>query len=327
MPKRRYVWVEDKRGTRLPFSKGILANSIMVAGIDPEMAYRLAETVEDQLFAAAREVVGVDQLTATVKDAIHDRLGIGTADAWSAWVEARREGHPVLVLIGGGTGSGKSTIATRLGSRLGISRVVATDAVREVMRGSFPESILPVLHLSSFEAHAAVRAPLPEDHDPVLSGFREQVEVVASGVRRLIDRALREVTDLIVEGVHLVPGIFSQDLPRWTKTAAVTELVLAVPDSELHRAHFLTRLERSQSRLPHRYLENFEGIRRIQRYILLEADAHHVPTIEIEDIDEALRYATQLTVQRVVSGRVIGHPSSAPSLLEGLDDQGSQTIP
>jgi 2-phosphoglycerate kinase len=298
---RRYVWVEDRRGTRLPFSKGILTNSVMVAGINPEAAYRMAETVEDDLFAAGREVVGVEELTATVERVLHNQLGPGAAATWSTWVGARRAGHPVVVLIGGGTGSGKSTVATRLGARLGISGVVATDAIREVMRGSFPETVLPVLHVSSFEAHLAVGTALPGDHDPVVAGFRQQVEVVISGVRRLVDRALREATDLILEGVHLVPGLLAEDLARWKRKAAVTEMVLSVPDPERHRAHFLTRLERSQSRQPRRYLENFEGIRRIQRYILIQAKAHGVPELEMWDLDESVQTAAELTVHRVIS--------------------------
>ena len=47
---------------------------------------------------------------------------------------------PVVILIGGATGVGKSTIATQLAARLGIVRVVATDAIREVMRAMLSPS-------------------------------------------------------------------------------------------------------------------------------------------------------------------------------------------
>ena len=53
------------------------------------------------------------------------------------WREVERLDVPLVILIGGATGVGKSTIATQLAARLGIVRVVATDAIREVMRAMF----------------------------------------------------------------------------------------------------------------------------------------------------------------------------------------------
>ena len=70
---------------------------------------------------------------------------------------------PLVILIGGATGVGKSTIATQLAHRLGIVRVVATDAaIREVMRAMLSAELMPALHVSSFQAdRAAPRAAPP----------------------------------------------------------------------------------------------------------------------------------------------------------------------
>ena len=155
MVERRYVWVEDRRGTRLPFSKGILATSLTATGVTPQDAYRVAEAVEDGLLDDNRDLVHVDELVGTIQKQIDRQIGSPEAAAWSSWIEVRRAGHPIIVLLGGATGVGKSTVATRLAARLGISQVVATDSVREVMRGIFPEEILPTLHVSSFEAYSA----------------------------------------------------------------------------------------------------------------------------------------------------------------------------
>src|SRR5919201_4933654 len=113
---------------------------------------------------------------------------------------------PLVLLLGGATGVGKSTIATMLANRLGITRVIPTDAVREVMRAMFSEELFPTLHTSSFDAARLVRHPLPRSADPVIIGFREQASAVAVGVEALIARAVEEGTDLIVEGAHVVPG-------------------------------------------------------------------------------------------------------------------------
>ena len=79
---------------------------------------------------------------------------------------------PLVILIGGATGVGKSTIATQLAARLGIVRVVATDAIREVMRSMFSPELMPSLHTSSFQADAALREPPTRPADALIVGFR-----------------------------------------------------------------------------------------------------------------------------------------------------------
>ena len=63
---------------------------------------------------------------------------------------------PLLVLVGGATGTGKSTVATEVAHRLGITRVTSTDVVRQTMRAFFSAEFMPSIHYSSFEAGQAV---------------------------------------------------------------------------------------------------------------------------------------------------------------------------
>ncbi len=59
---------------------------------------------------------------------------------------------PLVLLVGGATGTGKSTITTEVAHRLGINRVTSTDFVRQTMRAFFSEAFMPSIHYSSFEA-------------------------------------------------------------------------------------------------------------------------------------------------------------------------------
>ena len=45
--------------------------------------------------------------------------------------------RPLIVMLSGTTGVGKSTLATMLAGRLGITRVIATDVIRQVLRAFF----------------------------------------------------------------------------------------------------------------------------------------------------------------------------------------------
>jgi 2-phosphoglycerate kinase len=299
--RQRFIWVEDKGQSRLPYSKGILAATIMVIGVPPMTAYQIAGEIEDRLIAEKRSSVPVDDIVKMAESSLRAGVGAAAATRYAAWVTARRRKRPILLLLGGGTGVGKSTIAAGVGSKLGITPVLPTDAVREVMRSSFPVDIAPTLHVSSFEAHTALRAPVPDDHDDVVVGFRQQTELVGSGVRGLVCRALNEATNLIVEGAHVLPGMFDDTLDEWRARGVVCQAIIHVPDPEMHRAHFLTRLERAPGREPQRYLDHFAEIRRIHRYVCRVADAAGVPQVVSDSLDDAVDTVVDMVVEAVVA--------------------------
>ncbi|MDP8957624.1 MAG: ATP cone domain-containing protein [Actinomycetota bacterium] len=299
----RYVWVEDRHGTRLPYSKGLLASSIMTTGLPPEEAHKLAEAVELELWARDQSTITSEELVELASSVLAERAGPEVASRYLAWRMAKRSARPLIVLLGGATGAGKSTIATRLGTRLGITRIIPTDAVREVMRNIFATNLMPTLYVSSFQAHTTLRAPVPEDHDAVVVGFRQQAEAVAVGLVGLIDRAVRERTDLIIEGVHVLPGLFRQAADRWGKEAVMTEVVLSVPDRQTHLAQLQARGSDSELRQSSRYLEHFEEIRRIQRYIRRLATSHGVPEVLSRGLDETIQDVLDFVVARVTEVR------------------------
>jgi len=59
-------------------------------------------------------------------------------------------------LLGGTSGTGKSTLASLLASRLGISTVLSTDSIRHIMRNFLSQSTNGVLFASTYEAHKQV---------------------------------------------------------------------------------------------------------------------------------------------------------------------------
>ncbi|HKZ28255.1 MAG TPA: ATP cone domain-containing protein [Acidimicrobiia bacterium] len=299
-PRRRYIWVEDRRETRLPFSKFVMAATLTTVGLDPEMSYAVAEETEEQLMAGPSDSINVEDLMAIATTALRRQGDVELASRYREWVAARRLEKPILLLLGGVSGVGKSSVAAEVGARLRITTVVPTDAIREVMRHVVSDTLAPILHSSSFEAWKTLRAPVPEDHDPVIEGFRQQAEVVATGVRALVDRALREGNDLIVEGVHILPGLFDNDLAVWRQRAFVYQALLTVSDASTHRAHFLTRLERALHREPQRYLDHFDEIRRIERFVSMLAPSHSVPKIEVEQLDMAVQYVVSQVVDAVI---------------------------
>lgn len=310
-PKRQtqHIVVSDRAG--LPYSKGLMASSIMATGLAPFRAYEVAERIEEKLVSSRRYEVTREQLVDVATETILSMVGQRYADTYRNWQTIEEMDLPFIILIGGPTGVGKSTIATQLAARLGITRVISTDAIREVMRSMFSERIMPALHTSSFEAHSAIRGPIPRAADPVIVGFEQQVRAVSVAVEALIERSVLEGTDLILEGAHLVPGfVESPDWsPPWEDKAVVVHLVITIDDEDVHRSHFFLRGVEAGERKVERYLKEFDSIRKIQKYIRTAAEQRRIPVVPSYSLDATLTAVIDHVVEQAVK-----HIEPLPSL-------------
>src|SRR5688572_29141034 len=241
----------------LPYSKGLMASRIMATGLAPARAFHVAEVIEDRLRGLDRPAVAATELHELVIEVLRDEVGQRYAASFAKWQLVTQLEMPLIVMVDGATGVGNSTIATMLANRLGITRVIPTDAVREVMRSMFSEDLMPTLQASSFDTARLVRHPLPHSSDPVIIGFREQAAAVAVGIEALIQRAIDEGTDLIIEGAHIVPGFVTPK--RFEANAVVVPMVVIVDDEELHRSHFVICGHEVRGRPGERYLDHFES--------------------------------------------------------------------
>ena len=293
----RHITVTDNE-YELPYSKGLMASAIMATGLAPARAFNVAEVIEQRLEESESLSISQKELNALALDVLRTEVGDRYAQSFAKWQMVQRLDIPLVILLGGATGVGKSTIATMLASRLGITRVIPTDAVREVMRSMFTAELFPTLHTSSFDAARLVRTPLPRSADPVVIGFREQVSAVSVGIDALIQRAIDEGTDLILEGAHLVPGFL--DYSRFRGQAVVVPLVVTVDEAEVHRSHFLKRAREARNRPSERYLDLFENIRKMQRYVKSLALQHGVPIVPSYNLDATLSQIIDLVVGQAI---------------------------
>lgn len=297
--ERERVVIVRERDHGLPYSKGLMANTIMASGLSPVRAYHVAQTIEDRLHDDGREEIDAADLRKLSVEVIRDEAGERFAEAYEKWMTASALDIPLIVLIGGATGVGKSTIATQLAARLGIVRVISTDAIREVMKSTFSREFMPTLYRSSFDSGEVVGKKSPRAEEALLVGFRDQVAAVAVGVRALIERAVGEGTDVIIEGAHIVPGFL--DVGGFDERAVIVPLVVGVEDEALHRSHFSVRAHETRSRPLERYVKYFSNIRRIQKYIRSQAMQQGIPTISNYNLDACLASVIDLVVDRAVA--------------------------
>jgi 2,3-bisphosphoglycerate-independent phosphoglycerate mutase len=311
-------------GQEQPFSRGLLARSIHAAGLDMDRAYRLVTELEAELVAENITVLKSGELARRVGDVLERLQGKNAALRYRAIRRIHRLPRPLVIYVGGASGTGKSTLALELGPLLRIYRINATDTIRQVMRMVFTQSILPALHSSSFEvappydqaaADTLLSTSQESDHTQrLIATFEEQAIRVCVGVRAVVERAMVENMSIIVEGVHVHPGMVP--FPDLEGAVYQVPLVLATLNEEAHRTRFLAR-SRAGGRLAERYLESFSSIRTIHDYILQQAEQHDRPILDTSDGDPPVE-----ATMRVVTS-ILQH--SLPRL--GLEDWTPQQHP
>lgn len=297
-PDRQPTIVITDKAHGLPFSKGLLAVSFMSTGLAPDAAYEIAQHIQDDLREREEYNITSERLRSIAADHLECLASPEFAKRYMQLRQVGKLDRPLIILIGGTTGVGKSTIATEVAHRLGITRISSTDSVREVMRGIFSRDLMPAIYESAFNAWQGLRVPVPHGANPVIVGFREQTAAVTSGVKSLIDRAVLEGLSMIIEGVHLVPGYLD---PQQFKDARIVQLVITVDDEQSHLSHFYIREIQTEGTRPlERYRSNFSEIRVLGRYIEDLAREHDIPIIHSHQLDKTVADVLEYVVSAVV---------------------------
>ena len=287
------IMVIDKN-YEMPFSKGILARSLTAAGMKPSKAYIVAMEIEKILEDEGIETISKDDLRTRVYYYLLTKNYENIAEKYLLWRRILKK-HPIIILIGGASGVGTSTIAFELASRLGISSVIGTDSIREVMRRSISKDLVPVLYESSYTAWKSLRIPTDDFKcDKHILGFERHIEPVLIGIESLIDRSLTEGLSIIIEGTHIVPGFMKE---KYTSMPNIITIILTLSSEKMHKKRFSARAKVS-ARPMERYLKNFKIIRKINNYIVEMAKENDVPVIENVSISQSVEKCLEIITER-----------------------------
>ncbi len=284
------ITVERKSGSR-PFSKELLADSIRASGLPPDQSYEIAQTIEARLIDRRRQRISHSELEELVAELIEKSFDKSFAERyylWRAWGDVDK---PLIILIGGASGVGKTTLAIALANLLDIPRVVATDDLRQVMRLTLAQDLMPALHTSSYSAWQVVVPPVSHV-DAVIAGFREQAHSVCVGVKAIISRCIEENTSVIIDGVHLISDML--DLDRYADDAFITPICLELPGRDAFEDRFAQRASEAPSRSAQRYMEHLENILKIQDYLIETNAAAGIPVITTTSVESLTSEATMV---------------------------------
>ena len=136
-----------------------MARALIAAGVPADGAYQLARRIElDLAERGGRAPSRSSGSKRSRRRSSASRRGPAATSRLRRLADLQALDVPIIVLIGGSTGTGKSTVAAEVAHRLGITRVASTDFIRQTMRAFFSREFMPTIHYSSFEAGEALDA-------------------------------------------------------------------------------------------------------------------------------------------------------------------------
>ena len=300
------IQVEQRDGQLTPFSRLEYQHCLENIGLTSEEAMDVVATVYKHLVDRRIERLSSRRLGELTYRYLRQssELGPAVAHHWLVWRDFVNSGRPLIYLIGGTAGCGKSTVATMLANRLDIVRSQSTDMLREVMRIMMPEQLMPVLHTSSFTAWTALPGQ-PEainkevSETLLVNGYRSQADLLAVAIGAVVQRALRERVSLIMEGVHIHPAMVEK--LAIDNDAIVMPIMLGV----LKRKHLQRRIRGRGTDVPQRraerYLKHFDEIWGLQSYLLSEADRADIPIVVNSDRDKVFREIMRITIETLAA--------------------------
>ena len=283
-----------RRNATAPFSKGLLTQSITASGLKPEAAFQIAFDLEAKLMKKDILRISKKKLFEEVFSTIKNKFDPHIADLYKLASRIDELDRPVIIYLGGASGTGKSVMSTLLAGRLGINKITGTDTIREIMRLVFKRDLLPSLYNSSSKAGIGMPKTLKKN-DRLIGGFCLQAQQVSVGVKAVVDRAIKERTSMIIEGIHLLP-IMEHAIKEGTKRAYHIPITLSLLNEKHHKDRFLERGKGNELRKKEFYLRSFENIRTIHDFFNLESEKNEIDVVDNEDFDETTNTLMQLII-------------------------------
>ena len=287
----------------VPFSPAILAYDLEAYGIESSIAITTSQTVLRQLNQLDQDEIDSSEIDLLTYRCLREDFSQKIADSFISWKAFEDSEKSLLLLIGGVTGVGKSTVSHEICYKLDIPQIQSTDMIREIIRAYLAPPFVPLLQYSSFEAFKAIpdvksKRGLFKKSPPVVEGFLSQLSILQPALQSSINRALLEENHIIIEGVHILPTEIDLALAR-DKAVIVPVMLANTSKSSLKKQ--LTRRGSEQIERPsRRYIDNLDNIWALQSYLLKTADNAEIPILTNTSIKDTVNSILALITQKVI---------------------------
>ncbi len=272
---------------KMPFSRGILAQSLISIGMPIKTAYTISDKIANDLETYCEK----KRVRRMNKDLIMNKV----MEELDSVTPVYRERYylrykmwdkitPIILYLSGVTGVGKSTMASLIAPHFKIWNIIGTDILREILRSTISPALVPPLHTSSYEAYKMVSYQINPIFKKPIVGFEEQSAQVIVAIDEITRNFLDVGESAIIEGVHVVPKLIDKKL---LKDPHVITMFLYLKNKEIHVTRFKLRERSTIHRRHAKYLKYFDDIRAIQDYLLEQAIELNLPIVDMENDENA----------------------------------------
>ena len=290
----RFLKIRLRKDKYEYFSKGILSSSLFSIGMDTDLALEVANQVEEEV-SSLKETTTKKKLVKIISSAI-EKIDKNLAQRYIVF-EGEKKYKPIIVLLAGVPGIGKSTLATSLSERLEITNIIGTDMIREILRQTISSKLIPEIHSSSYEAYKYLKSTLKPKLKESIVGYEEQSRHVIVGVEAVIESALYSRENTVIEGVHLAPNILN---PEVLNEPHVIMILLYLEEEKEHSRRIESRGSRIEKRGAESFIDAFLEIRDIQTYLVEEATKTKIPIIETTDGSKTITKIMDIIWERIL---------------------------
>lgn len=199
-----------------------------------------------------------------------------------AW-EQKKITTPLVVLIGGYAGTGKSTLGKEIVNLVPNLNNFPTGIIRATLRDYITIQDNPYLYHHTYDLH--------EMGGDVKEHFLEQCKPIIGAINQSIDFANSEKQMILFDGNHILPGMMN---PKKHKN--VVEIYLKVSDPTIHR-EMLSGPTHNRDIAE----KQFETARILHEYIVQEAEKFKKPLFEFNQWQDGVLQLIEDTTKGILS--------------------------
>ncbi len=192
---------------------------------------------------------------------------------------------PLIILLGGSSGTGKTTLANALVQEFDLAHHLSTGFVREAISAVLPTQERKLLGGFTFDAWKLMPEQANSHDDQVLNGAIAQTQLLKPAIDACISRSVREGASLVMEGTHLLPGMFDPQI-----LGVSLFCILDVPDRSalikrsMGPTHKSRNLDKSQ----------LESIIQLQEAYVRLGEQYGLPVIVNTDLEQTVAQVKNL---------------------------------
>lgn len=256
--------------------------------------YQIVETIEKIKSKVNKSKPKEKEMIRKIAYYIETNISKSVGENYLSWIQVYLKRIPIIILLIGITGVGKTKISYELIERLNDVTYIPTELLREVLRAYLPKSQYPYLWKSSYNAWELLKEPTKNEKDIrienklVIEGYLKQNQLFLPALKYTVNWGCKTRRIMLVEGINIDYNAVTYLLKKATsciykKRKNIFPFLLVTKEKKVHQSFLEYRSRIPAPPVPlSRYKKYYPYIRIIQEFLISEARKDNIPILDTE---------------------------------------------